>query len=71
MGECYRKQVISLIESLNEPDRRTEAAELIRALVDNIVFRRRTGARNGLPLISLAIWLAFSAWFQKLAENRQ
>ena len=34
MGERYRKQVTGLIDALNEPDRRTEAAELIRTLVD-------------------------------------
>ena len=43
MGERYRKQVTGLIEALNEPDRRTEAAELIRALVDRIVFSPEEG----------------------------
>jgi site-specific DNA recombinase len=44
MGERYRKQVRGLIESLNEPDRRTEAAELIRTLVDRIVFSPEEGS---------------------------
>jgi site-specific DNA recombinase len=44
MGERYRKQVTGLIEALNEPDRRTEAAELIRTLVDNIVFAPEEGS---------------------------
>jgi site-specific DNA recombinase len=44
MGERYRKQVTGLIDSLNEPDRRTEAAELIRALVDRIVFSPEEGS---------------------------
>jgi site-specific DNA recombinase len=43
MGERYRNQVTGLIEALNEPDRRTEAAELIRALVDCIVFSPAAG----------------------------
>src|SRR5271156_2662996 len=34
MGERYRKQVRDLIDALNKPDRRTEAAELIRTLID-------------------------------------
>ena len=38
MCERYRQQVTDLIESMNDPERRTEAAELIRALVDHIVF---------------------------------
>jgi hypothetical protein len=33
-----------LIDALNEPDRRTEAAELIRALVDRIVFSPEEGS---------------------------
>ena len=44
MGERYRQQVTGLIEALNEPDRRTEAAELIRTLVDNIVFTPEEGS---------------------------
>jgi site-specific DNA recombinase len=44
MGERYRQQVTGLIEALNEPDRRTEAAELIRALVDRIVFSPEAGS---------------------------
>ena len=44
MGERYRKQVTGLIEALNEPDRRTEAAELIRTLVDHIVFAPEEGS---------------------------
>ena len=32
-----------MIEALNEPERRTEAAELIRALVDRIVFSSEEG----------------------------
>ena len=44
MGERYRQQVTGLIEALNEPDRRTEAAELIRTLVDNIVFAPEEGS---------------------------
>ena len=43
MGERYRNQVTGLIEALNEPGRRTEAAELIRALVDRIVFSPAAG----------------------------
>ena len=46
MGERYRKQVTNLIEALNEPARRTEAAELIRALVGHIVFRRRRSPKR-------------------------
>jgi hypothetical protein len=45
MGERYRKQVAGLINSLNEPGRRTEAAELMRTLIDNIVF----GPEEGSP----------------------
>ena len=44
MGERYRKQVTGLIDALNQPDRRTEAAELIRALVDHIVFSPEEGS---------------------------
>jgi hypothetical protein len=44
MGERYRKQVTGLIEALNEPGRRTEAAELIRALIDRIVFSPEGGS---------------------------
>ena len=44
MGERYRKQVTGLIDALNEPDRRTEAAELIRTLVDHIVFAPEEGS---------------------------
>ena len=44
MGERYRKQVTGLIEALNEPGSRTEAAELIRALVDRIVFSPEGGS---------------------------
>ena len=43
MGERYRQQVTGLIEALNEPGRRTEAADLIRALVDHIVFSPQAG----------------------------
>jgi site-specific DNA recombinase len=43
MGERYRKQVTGLIEALNEPGRRAEAADLIRALVDRIVFSPEGG----------------------------
>ncbi len=38
MGERYRTQITGLIEAFNEPERRTEAADLLRALVDHIVF---------------------------------
>jgi site-specific DNA recombinase len=44
MGERYRKQVMCLIDALNEPDRRTEASELIRTLVDHIVFAPEEGS---------------------------
>jgi site-specific DNA recombinase len=44
MGERYRKDVTRLIAALNEPHRRTEAAELIRALVDRIVFSPEAGS---------------------------
>jgi hypothetical protein len=67
IGERYRKQVTDL----NEPDRRTEVAELILALVDPLSFHRRRATRSGPPSISMAIWPESSAWFQKLAENRQ
>jgi hypothetical protein len=43
MGERYRKQVTGLIDALNEPDRRTEATKLIRALIDRIVFSPERG----------------------------
>jgi site-specific DNA recombinase len=44
MGERYRKEVTGLIDALNQPDRRTEAAELIRTLVDHIVFAPEEGS---------------------------
>ena len=44
MGERYRRQVKGLIDALNEPDGRTEAAELIRTLVDRIVFSPEEGS---------------------------
>ena len=39
-----------MIEALNEPSRRTEAAELIRALVDRIVFSPGNPKRAALDL---------------------
>jgi site-specific DNA recombinase len=44
MGQRYRQQVTGLIDALNEPDRRAEASELIRALVDRIVFSPEEGS---------------------------
>jgi site-specific DNA recombinase len=48
--ERYRKQVTGLIAALNEPDRRTEAAELIRTLVERIVFAPGNPKRATLDL---------------------
>lgn len=36
MADYYRKQVSKLRDALNEPDNRTEAADLLRTLIDRI-----------------------------------
>jgi hypothetical protein len=53
------KEVTGLIEALKEPDRHAEAAELIRALVERIVFAGGGEPENGLPSISTAVWPSF------------
>lgn len=44
MAELYRQKVTDLAQALEDPDRRTEAAEAIRGLIDAIVLTPAAGA---------------------------
>ncbi|PJB70265.1 MAG: resolvase [Alphaproteobacteria bacterium CG_4_9_14_3_um_filter_47_13] len=50
MGAHYRKEVKALIASMNDPEHRHEAAELVRSLVDKVVFLPKEGSQDGLTM---------------------
>lgn len=50
MGKRYREQIEKLVAVLNEDDKRAEAAEIIRGLVDKIVLSPDTTAKKGLKI---------------------
>ncbi|MEW8417747.1 MAG: recombinase family protein [Candidatus Thiodiazotropha endolucinida] len=49
MAERYKQEVGILRESLNDPDKRTEAAEILRNLIEKIVLSPKTG-ESGLSI---------------------
>ncbi|GGC17178.1 hypothetical protein GCM10011494_40060 [Novosphingobium endophyticum] len=50
MGSVYRDEIRNLVTALNSEDARSEAAEIIRGLVDRIVLTPDTDAPKGLSI---------------------
>jgi site-specific DNA recombinase len=51
LGQLYRQQVARLVEALNDEHHRTEAAEIIRGLIDRIVLTPKE--ENGQRTLSI------------------
>ena len=51
MAQLYRDQVTRLVEALNDEAHRTEAAELVRGLIDRIVLTPKE--ENGAHTLSI------------------
>ena len=51
MGKVYRKQVADLATALNDKNGRTEAAEILRGLIDRIVIT--PDPETGKPVVDL------------------
>jgi hypothetical protein len=63
LSQLYRQQVARPVEALNDEHHRTEAAEIIRGLVDRIELtpKEEDGART-LTLSCTAHWRAYFRW---------
>ncbi|MCL4678076.1 MAG: recombinase family protein [Alphaproteobacteria bacterium] len=73
MAKHYRKEVKALIASLNSPEHRSEAAEMIRSLVEKIVFTPKENG-HGLDMDlhgSLAGILTIAAGNTKTKSEKQ
>lgn len=63
MAQRYHQQVQPLISALNEEEYRSEAAEMVRGLVDRIVLAPEADGKDWQSICT-GIWLASSPWQQ-------